>query len=109
MTAAQISPNVFSLREPLNTQPGLFLTEHTIHRISFILIIHHIHMYIHIFYLHVLYTTSFLLISWQAGCSQILVSVTGITLEKNNNGSMLPAKNKYVTSVKPEGITLKQL
>jgi hypothetical protein len=49
MTAAHISPNVFSLRNFLSNIHGLFLT---IHSTSFIPIIHHIYMNNYLFYLH---------------------------------------------------------
>jgi hypothetical protein len=75
MTAVHISPNVFSLREFLSTH-RLHLTVHTIYRISFILIIHHIHTYIHIFIYMSRTQLHFFRSSWQAGCSRILVSVT---------------------------------
>jgi hypothetical protein len=52
------------------------LTVHTIHRISFILIIHHIHMYIHIFIYMSYSRLNFFRSSRQAGCSRILVSDT---------------------------------
>ncbi len=57
MTAAHISPNIFSLRNFLSNIHRLFLT---VHITSFILFIHHIHAYIYIFYLHVLFTLSLL-------------------------------------------------
>ncbi len=59
MTAAHISPNVFSLRKFLGNTQRLFLT---VHSISFTLIIHHIYAHIHIFILCILSISSFLLI-----------------------------------------------
>jgi hypothetical protein len=47
MTAAQISPNVFSLRMFLSNVQQLF---HIIHNIACTPILHHIHTYIYIFY-----------------------------------------------------------
>jgi hypothetical protein len=49
MTAAHISPNVFSLQNFLSNIHGLFLM---IHSTSFIPIIHHIYMNNYTFYLH---------------------------------------------------------
>ncbi len=57
MTAAHISPNIFSLRNFLSNIHGRFLA---IHSISFILIIHHIYTNNYIFYLHDTFTLSFL-------------------------------------------------
>ncbi len=57
MTAAHISPNVFSLRNLLSNIHGLFLM---IHSTSFISIIHHIYTNNHTFYLHDIFTLSFL-------------------------------------------------
>ncbi len=57
MTAAHISPNVFSFQNFLSNIHGLFLT---IHSTSFISIIHHIHTNNYIFYLHDIFTLSFL-------------------------------------------------
>jgi hypothetical protein len=57
MTAAPISPNVFSLRNFLSNIHGLFLT---VHSTSFISIIHHIYSHTYIFYLHDIFTLSFL-------------------------------------------------
>jgi hypothetical protein len=49
MTAAHISPNVFSLRNLLSNIHGLFLM---VHLTSFTSFIHHIYTHIYIFYLH---------------------------------------------------------
>jgi hypothetical protein len=49
MTAAYISPNVFSSRNSLSNIHVLFLT---IHSTSFIRIMHHIHTNNYLFYLH---------------------------------------------------------
>ncbi len=49
MTAAHISPNVFSLRNFLSNIHGLFLM---VHLTSFTSFIHHIYTHIYIFYLH---------------------------------------------------------
>ncbi len=57
MTAAHISPNVFSLRNFLSNIHGPFLT---IHSTSFISIIHYIHMNNYTFYLHDIFTLSLL-------------------------------------------------
>ncbi len=57
MTAAHISPNVFSLQNFLSNIHGLFLT---IHSTSFIPIIHNIYTNNYIFYLHDTFTLSFL-------------------------------------------------
>ncbi len=57
MTAAHISPNVFSLRNFLSNIHVLLLT---IHSTSFISIIHHIHTSNCIFYLHDIFTPSLL-------------------------------------------------
>jgi hypothetical protein len=57
MTAAHISPNVFSLRNFLNNIHVLLLT---IHSTSFILIIHHIQTNNYTFYLHDIFTLSLL-------------------------------------------------
>jgi hypothetical protein len=57
MTAAYISPNVFSLRNFLSNMHRLFLTVHTT---SFISFIHHIYTHIYIFYLHVSFIISLL-------------------------------------------------
>jgi hypothetical protein len=57
MTAAHISPNVFSLRNFFSNIHGLFLT---VHSTSFTSFIHHIYTHIYIFYLHDLFTLSFL-------------------------------------------------
>jgi hypothetical protein len=57
MTAAHILPNVFSLRNFLSNIHRLFLT---VHLTSFISFIHHIYMHFHTFYLHDLFTISFL-------------------------------------------------
>ncbi len=77
MTAAHISPNVFSLRNFLSNIHGLFLT---IHSTSFISVIHHIHTNSCIFYLHNTFTLSFLWI-FMAGLSPlclIQLLITGI-------------------------------
>ncbi len=75
MTAAHISPNVFSLRKFLSNIQRLFLWCIII---SFIPIIHHIYTHIYIFqfytscsYIH------FFGSSWQAGCPRLLVSDIG--------------------------------
>jgi hypothetical protein len=74
MTAAYISPNVYSLRNFLSNIHGLFLT---IHSTSFISIIHHIHTTIVSFiYMTHSHFHSFGS-SWQAGCPRSLVSDTG--------------------------------
>ncbi len=57
MTAAHISPNVFSLRSFLNNIHVLFFI---IHSPSFILVIHHIQAAVTSFYLHDKSTLSFL-------------------------------------------------
>jgi hypothetical protein len=57
MTAAHISPNVFSLQNFLSDIHGLFLT---VHSTSFISIIHHIYTHTYIFYLHDIFILSFL-------------------------------------------------
>jgi hypothetical protein len=57
MTAAHISPNVFSLQNFLSNIHVLFLT---IHSTSFISIIHHIRTNNCIFYLHDIFTLSLL-------------------------------------------------
>jgi hypothetical protein len=57
MTAAHISPNVFSLRNFLSNIHRLFLTGHAT---SFISFIHHIYTHIYTFYLHVLFSLSLL-------------------------------------------------
>jgi hypothetical protein len=53
MTAAHISPNIFSLRNFLSNIHGLFLT---VHATSFIYFIHYIYTHIYIFYLHFSFT-----------------------------------------------------
>jgi hypothetical protein len=57
MTAAHISPNIFSLRNFLSNVHVLFLI---VHSTSFIPIIHHIPASSYIFYLHDMFTHSFL-------------------------------------------------
>jgi hypothetical protein len=57
MTAAHISPNVFSLRNFLSNVHALF---HIIHSTSFTLIIHHIRTSNYSFYLHEKSTLSFI-------------------------------------------------
>ncbi len=57
MTAAHISPKVFSLRNFLSNIHGLFLT---VHLTSFISFIHHINMHIYVFNLHDILILSFL-------------------------------------------------
>jgi hypothetical protein len=57
MTAAHISPNVFSLRNFLSNIHELFLT---VHASSFISFMHHIYMHNYIFNLHVSFTNSLL-------------------------------------------------
>ncbi len=57
MTAAHISPNVFSLQNFLSNIHGSFLT---VHLASFICITHHIFTHIYIFYLHDIFILSFL-------------------------------------------------
>jgi hypothetical protein len=66
MTAAHISLNVFSLQYFLSNIHVLLLM---IHSTSFILIVHHIQASIYIFYLHNIFTLSFLRIH-MAGCVQ---------------------------------------
>jgi hypothetical protein len=74
MTAAHISPNVFSLRKFLSNMHGLSLT---VQAISFIPIIHHIYTHIYIFLSYVSCShIHFLGSSWQAGCPRLLVSDT---------------------------------
>ncbi len=57
MTAAHISPNIFSLRYFLSNIHRLFFM---VHARSFIPFIHHIYAHIHIFYLHVFFILSLL-------------------------------------------------
>jgi hypothetical protein len=59
MTAAHISPNIFSPPKlpQQHTYCRIFLT---VHATSFIFFIHHIYMHIYIFYLHALFTLSLL-------------------------------------------------
>jgi hypothetical protein len=74
MTAAHISPNVFSLRNFLSNILRLFLT---VPATSFISIIHHIYTYIYVFYFYMSYShIHFFGSSWQAGCPRLLVSDT---------------------------------
>jgi hypothetical protein len=70
MTAAHISPNVFSLRNLLSNIHVLFLT---IHSTSFKPIIHHIHTNNYLFYLHDI--PLFFSLGLH-GCPQSLVSIT---------------------------------
>jgi hypothetical protein len=80
MTAAHISPNVFSLRNFLSNIQGLFLT---IHSTSFIYIIHHIHTNNCIFYFHSFGS------SWQAGCPRSLVTDTTMVLDVSPNSKYM--------------------
>jgi hypothetical protein len=86
MTAAHISPNIFSLRKFLSNIQGLFLCYIII---SFILIIHHIHTHIYIFYFTCLYSKVHLFGSpWQARCPRLLVSDTVSVCTHLNLGLM---------------------
>jgi hypothetical protein len=75
MTVLTFHPMSFP-SEGSSAHTRLFLTVHAIHRISFILIIHHIRTYIHIFIYKSSTQLHFFRSSWQAGCSPIPVSVT---------------------------------
>ncbi len=65
---------LFPPRVPQHT--SLLLAAYTVYRTSFILIIHHINSYIHIFIYMSCLQFHYFQSSWQVGCSQILVSVT---------------------------------
>jgi hypothetical protein len=86
MTAAHISPNVFSLPNFLSNIHVLFLT---IHSTSFIPIIHHIHTNNYLFYLHDILLFYFFGSSWQAGCPRSLVSVTGLSNDIEHSSEAL--------------------
>jgi hypothetical protein len=73
MTAAHISPNVFSLRNFLSNIHVLFFL---VHSSSFILIIHHIQQAITSICYMINLLFHFFGSSWQAGCPRSLVSVT---------------------------------
>ncbi len=77
MTAAHISPNVFSLRKFHSNIQGLFLTVYN----NIIHTYYTSHSYTHLLLLF--YTSCshlhFFWYSWQAGCSRLLVSDTGTT------------------------------
>ncbi len=73
MTAAHISPNVFSPRNSLSNIQVLFLK---IHSSSSIRIMHQIHTNNYLFYLHDILLFYFFGSSLQAGCSRSILSVT---------------------------------
>jgi hypothetical protein len=83
MTAAHISPNVFSLWKFLSNIQGLFLTVHS--NISHTYYTSHLYAHLHLLFYTSCSHIHFFGSSWQAGCPRLLVSDTVMILVNNGH------------------------